>query len=212
LATILSHIENESIALVTRKKSANDRASDSTSDDQSEPRKSRSGARNLEVAHAGDGIWEFIHPRCATKRQDDIEEVEKMIAAGETEIALDELRWLLSECRDFLAAHKLLGDLALAAGDFRLARGHYGYAYQLGIAAIDRAGTIDALPSDLAANQVFFAAGQGLVDCLTKLGKRRLAQEVAARLLKLDQRDLLKIKQIVRSNQVVRKHRRKGKH
>ncbi len=107
------------------------------------------------------------------KRQDDIEEVEKMIAAGETEIALDELRWLLSECRDFLAAHKLLGDLALAAGDFRLARGHYGYAYQLGIAAIDRAGTIDALPSDRAANQAFFAAGQGLVNCLTKLGKHR---------------------------------------
>jgi len=146
------------------------------------------------------------------KRQDDIEEVEKMIAAGETEIALDELRWLLCECRDFLAAHKLLGDLALAAGDFRLARGHYGYAYKLGIAAIDRPGTIDALPSDRAANQAFFAAGQGLVNCLTQLGKPGLAKEVAARLLKLDQRDLLKIKQIVRSNQVVRNGRRRRNH
>ena len=107
--------------------------------------------------------------------------------------------WLLSECRDFLVAHKLLGDLAVAAGDFRLARGHYGYAYQLGIAAIDRAGTIDALPSDRAANQAFFAAGQGLVNCLTKLGKHGMAKEVAARLLKLDQRDLLQINQIVRA-------------
>ncbi len=61
-----------------------------------------------------------------------------MVAAGETEIARDELRWLLSECHDFLAAHKLLGDLALADNDVRLARGHFGYAYQIGLKAIER--------------------------------------------------------------------------
>ena len=28
-----------------------------------------------------------------------------MIDGGETECAVDELRWLLEECRDFIAAH-----------------------------------------------------------------------------------------------------------
>ena len=121
------------------------------------------------------------------------EEVEKMIAAGEMEIAQDELRWLLSECHDFIAAHKMLGDVALAAGDFRLARGHFGYAYQLGMQAIDRCGKVDSLPSDRPSNQPFFAAGHGVVTCLLKLGKRGLAKEIAERLLKLDPRDLLRV-------------------
>lgn len=35
--------------------------------------------------------WEFVHPRCSRKRREDIEEVEAMVEAGETEIAHDEL-------------------------------------------------------------------------------------------------------------------------
>jgi tetratricopeptide (TPR) repeat protein len=165
--------------------------------------------RKLEVARSVDGAWEFVHPNCARARQDDIEEVEKMIAADEMEIAQDELRWLLSECHDFLAAHKVLGDLAIAAGDLRLARGHYGYAYQLGIQAIDRAGKVDSLLSDRSANQMFFAAGHGLVSCLVQLGKRDLASAALERLTKLDPRDLLQIKQIMASNQLARKRRRR---
>ena len=120
-----------------------------------------------------------------------------MIAAGEMEIAQDELRWLLSDCHDFIAAHKMLGDVALAAGDFRLARGHFGYAYQLGMQAIDRCGKVDLLPSDRLSNQPFFAAGHGAVRCLLKLGKRGLAKEIAERLLKLDPRDLLHVQTVL---------------
>ena len=150
--------------------------------------------RKVEVAQAADGAWELVHPRCARTRQEDIEEVEKMIAGGEMEIAQDELRWLLSECHDFIAAHKMLGDVALAAGDFRLARGHFGYAYQLGMQAIDRCGKVDSLPSDRPSNQPFFVAGYGVVTCLLKMGKRGLAKEIAERLLKLDPRDLLRVR------------------
>src|SRR5262249_47746895 len=122
----------------------------------------------LSVGAAENGTFQFIHPRCARKRREDIEEVIQMIEAGETEIARDELHWLLSECHDFLEAHKLLGDLAAADNDLRLARGHYGYAYQLGIQAIDRASQVPSLPYGNEANRAFFEAGRGLVQCLLK--------------------------------------------
>lgn len=132
-----------------------------------------------------------MHPRCARARQEDIEEVLTMIAAEEHEIATDELRWLLAECHDFLEAHKLLGDLALVESDFKLARGHYGYAYQLGLKAIDAAGPISSLPYRHTANRAFFDAGRGLVRCLEKLGKKRMARDVVVRLLQLDGGDPL---------------------
>ncbi|MFM7243953.1 MAG: hypothetical protein ACKO40_07220, partial [Planctomycetaceae bacterium] len=72
----------------------------------------RGGKEKLAVARrdtpAGPA-WEFVHPRCSRTRKDDIEEVEAMVEAGETEIAHEELVWLLSECPDFLEAHVQLG-------------------------------------------------------------------------------------------------------
>ena len=51
-------------------------------------------------------------------------------------MAIDELRWLLEVCRDMIEAHFLLGKLAVEAEhDVPLARGHFGYAYQLGVKA-----------------------------------------------------------------------------
>ena len=76
--------------------------------------------------------WELVHPRSAIQRADDIEEVRTMIAAGEHEIAQDELLWLLGGCHDFIEAHRLLGELALTDGDANLARGHFGIAFTLG--------------------------------------------------------------------------------
>ncbi len=118
-----------------------------------------------------------------------------MVAAGEREIARDELRWLLSECHDFLAAHKLLGDLALADNDVRLARGHFGYAYQIGLKAIERADA-KLLPYSHDGNRPFFEAGKGLAQCLLKLGKRGLARDVLRRLLELDPSDSLKVRNL----------------
>lgn len=151
-------------------------------------------AAKLSVSQNADSSWQFAHPRCALARLEDLEEVEEMIAAGEIEIARDELRWLLAECHNFLAAHKLLGDLALADNDLRLARGHYGYAYQIGLQAIDANPQVKLLPYSVAANQAFFQAGRGLASCLAKLAKPRLARDVIARLLQLDPSDPLQLR------------------
>jgi hypothetical protein len=151
-------------------------------------------SRNRErLSQTGDGSWQLVNPRCALSRQEDIAEVEQMIAAGEAEIARDELRWLLAECRDFIGAHKLLGDLAVADNDFRLARGHYGYAYQIGMKAIESAGRAIALPYRHEPNQGFFQAGRGLAICLNKLGKQRTARDVISGLMKLDPSDPMKL-------------------
>ena len=82
----------------------------------------------------------FVHPRCVRDRAEDLEEVRVMIEAGELEIAVDELRWLLSGCAEFIAAHVLLGELAVAMhDDLPLARGHFGAGYQLGLQTLRRA-------------------------------------------------------------------------
>ena len=138
-----------------------------------------------------------MHPRCAKARAEDIDEVREMIAASETDVARDELRWLLDECHDFIEAHALLGDLAFAESDFKLARGHYGYAYQLGLRAIEQTKDVTRVSGDNPANQPFFHGGQGLVRCLVKMGKRGLAQDAANRLLQLDPADPLGLRSIL---------------
>jgi tetratricopeptide (TPR) repeat protein len=152
---------------------------------------------SLRIRRVSEHAWELLHPRCATARREDIEEVHKMIAAGETEIACDELRWLLDECHDFIKAHALLGDLAFAENDLKLARGHYGYAYQLGLRVIEQSSDITRLPANLAANEPFFHAGQGLIRCLAKMGKGGLAQEIAKRLIELDPADPLDLRSLL---------------
>src|SRR4051812_10256221 len=94
-------------------------------------KRAQKSSQLVSVVRLDDGTWEFKEPRCAKARREDMEEVQQMIDAGEVEIALDELRWLLNGCQDFMAAHRTLGDLAVETGDLRLARGHYGYAYQI---------------------------------------------------------------------------------
>jgi hypothetical protein len=146
---------------------------------------------------AADNVWELVHPRCARDRADDLEEVQKMIDAGETEIARDELLWLLNGCSDCLLAHKMLGELALADSDVRLARGHFGYAFEIGAKALDRAGAKGNLAYCLPANQAFFEAGKGLAFCLRELGKSALAAEVVARLMACDPSDPLGVRKLL---------------
>jgi len=146
---------------------------------------------SIRVCRAGEDGWELVHPRCAKARAEDIEEVQKMIAAGEMDVARDELRWLLDECHDFIEAHLLLGDLAVAENDLKLARGHYGYAYQLGLRAIEQTTDATHLSANTPANRPFFHAGKCLVQCLLKMGKRGLAQDVVKRIVQLDPTDPL---------------------
>ena len=147
--------------------------------------------RLQEQRDASGTAWEFVHPRCARKRRDDIEEVEAMVAAGEAEIARDELVWLLSECPDFLEAHLHLGLIALEDDDPKLARGHFGRAYELGLRALEAAGSPRPLPYALAGNRPFFEAAKGLVHCLVATGRLTVAQDVVRRTTALDPTDPL---------------------
>jgi hypothetical protein len=144
-----------------------------------------------------DTVWEFLHPRCALERADDIEEVETILTAGENEIAMDELRWLLSGCSDFIQGHRMLGELALASGDLQLARGHFGFAFHAGAKAWKKAGKPAPLPYGRAANRDFFESGKGLAHCLIGAEKREMAEEVVHVLLQCDPTDPLGVKKLL---------------
>jgi tetratricopeptide (TPR) repeat protein len=120
-----------------------------------------------------------------------------MIEMGEYDVALDELRWLLNGCGDCIEAHRLLGELALLNDDLKLARGHFGYAYEIGVAAIDQARAAGPFPYERASNQAFLECGKGLASCLTDLGKTSLARQVLERLVQFDPTDPLGAKQML---------------
>jgi hypothetical protein len=164
----------------------------------SQRRKPGISSSGLTIRRSDDGrSWVFVHPRCARDRVEDLDEVRAMIEAGESDIALDELRWLLSGCAEFIAAHVLLGDLARDAGDLNLARGHYGAGYQLGLQTWRRAKMPRPVLYSQAANRPLFEAGRGLVWALEKLGKSPMAEEVVATLIELDSSDPLDLRRML---------------
>ncbi|MDZ4779472.1 MAG: tetratricopeptide repeat protein, partial [Planctomycetia bacterium] len=113
--------------------------------------------------------------------------------------AREELRWLLEGCRDLLAAHRLLGEIALEEGDAKLARAHFGYAFQLGVDALAQAGDPGPLLYQRPANQGFFQAGKGLAWSFQQLGQPDKAREIAERLLALDPADALNFRTMLAS-------------
>jgi hypothetical protein len=153
----------------------------------------------LSLRRSTDGrSWMLVHPRCVRDRAEDLDEVRAMIEAGEFDVALDELRWLLSDCPEFIAAHALLGELAAAMNDdLSLARGHFGAGYQLGLQTLRRAKMPRPLLYSQPANRPFFEAGRGLVWTLEKLGRRDMADEIVETLLQLDPTDPLHVKALV---------------
>lgn len=132
--------------------------------------------------------YALLKPVCAFEREEDLDEVRSMIAGGEPEIARDELLYLVADCRAFLEAHNILGELALEDEDIALARGHYGFAYELGLESIgsDFRGL---LPADREYNREFFLAGRGLARCLIARGERNEGKGVLERLAVLDPRE-----------------------
>jgi hypothetical protein len=151
----------------------------------------------MRIRRVGDEGWELVHPRCACDRAEDVEEVQAMIAAGEIEIARDEIRWLLEGCHDFIEAHKLLGELAYAERDLPLARGHFGYAFRIGHQAIERAGNPRPVPYRLPGNQPFHESGKALVLCLLELDRRDMAINVIEQMLSYDPSDPLDVRQML---------------
>lgn len=120
-----------------------------------------------------------------------------MLTMGEAEIAQEELRWLLSDCPDLITAHQSLGEMALEAEDYSLARGHFGHAYRVGLKAWQQAKKPRPLPYSREANQPFFESGKGLIFCLKKLDKREMAAEVVDVLLACDPSDPLGLRQLL---------------
>lgn len=120
-----------------------------------------------------------------------------MLEAGELEIARDELVWLLSECPDFLDAHVQLGVIALEEGDAKLARGHFGRAYELVLRAIEAAGARGPLPYALPGNRVFYEAAKGLAHALMSMGRKGMAADVGRRATQLDPADTLGIRGVI---------------
>jgi hypothetical protein len=130
----------------------------------------------------------LLEPFTAIDRKEDIDEVRKMIAGGELEIARDELLYLVSDCRGFLEAHNLLGELALEEEDISLAQGHFGFAYEIGIGSLppDFKGE---LPANKEYNGAFFLSGRGVARCLIARGQHEKGREVLEQLAKLDPRE-----------------------
>lgn len=148
------------------------------------------GLRRIE---GGEG-FELVYPRCVTQREADMEEVRLMLDAGEFDVARDELRWLLDGCQPLLEAHKLLGEIAMTENDMALARGHFGYAWQLGTAALPKDGMV-RLPYDRPANQPLLESGKGLAWALMQAGEKDLAAEVVGQILRFDPADPLKVRE-----------------
>jgi hypothetical protein len=118
-----------------------------------------------------EGEFELIHPTKVEETREDYDEGIELWKEGDPESARDALRYALSACHANLWAHVALGRIALA--DFRdpsLARGHFGYAFELGQRALPRDFS-GRLPADRPANQPFYEALDGLVECLKALGQ-----------------------------------------
>ena len=154
------------------------------------PQRAASGV-SVERARSGQG-WSLVHPACVRDSAEDLDEVREMIAAGETDVAIDELRWLVQYCTDFIEAHYLLGKLAVEANqDVPLGRAHFGFGYQLGARALERAGRPTPVPALHPANRPFYDSGRGLAWSLAELGKSEMSLEVIEYLLRCDPADPL---------------------
>jgi hypothetical protein len=115
----------------------------------------------------------------------DYEEGMELWRAGDPEAARDALRFALQGCGDNLWVHVALGRIALEEfHDPSLARGHFGYAYELALRAIppDFRGR---LVTDRVMNQPFYEAAEGLATCYEALEKRTDAEEVRATIARL---------------------------
>ncbi|MHB8897366.1 MAG: hypothetical protein ACYC6Y_01320 [Thermoguttaceae bacterium] len=158
----------------------------------------RGSSDAIQIRRAADGkSYQFHFPPSVRQREEDMEEVHKMLAAGETEIAVEELRWLVGGCQDLLEGHQLLGQIAAEQGDRDLARAHLGYAYQLGFDALPKQGLDGPLPHANKANRPFHEAAASLARILQDLGETNMAREIALQLITLDPADPLGVKEIL---------------
>ena len=133
------------------------------------------------------GIWlaplsgndySLSHPKCVEEMEPDYEEGIEFWREGDPEAARDALRYALQGCGDNLWVHVALGKIALQEDrDPNLARGHFGYAFELAQKAIP-ANFAGRLPIEHPANEPLYEAIDGLIACYEALAQPRLAEEV----------------------------------
>jgi hypothetical protein len=117
-----------------------------------------------------------VHPACVEEAEPDYEEGMELWRAGDAEEARDALRFALGICRDNLWVHAALGRIALEAfQDPTLARGHFGYVFELVSRALPPSFQ-GGLSPDRRANRPLYDAIDGLIACC---GALRLPSEVA---------------------------------
>jgi tetratricopeptide (TPR) repeat protein len=133
------------------------------------PRPKRPGG--LRLRRIGGDNFEFDHPRCVLEMELDYAEGIELWQAGDPEAARDALRYALQGCGDNLWVHVALGRIALDEfKDPSLARGHFGYAFELAERAIPP-GFTGRFPRDREANRPFYETVDGLLACYEALGK-----------------------------------------
>ncbi len=133
------------------------------------------------------GIWlvrlnasEFAlsHPKCIQEMEPDYEEGIELRREGDFEAARDALRYALQGCGDNIWVHVALGQIALEDfNDPGLARGHFGYGFELAEKAIPRDFS-GRIPREHPANRPLYDAIDGLIACHEKLGQPALAAEL----------------------------------
>ena len=128
----------------------------------------RGGGLNLRLL--GGDQYELIHPGCVEEMRPDYEEGLEIWKAGEAEEARDALRFALQGCGDNIWVHVALGKIALESfNDPTLARGHFGYGFELARKALP-ADFTGKLPRHRPANRPFYEALEGLIACDRALG------------------------------------------
>jgi hypothetical protein len=138
------------------------------------------------LRQVGGDVHELTHPRCVEEMAPDYEEGLELWREGDVEAARDALRYALGGCRDSIWIHVALGKLALEADrDPNLARGHFGYAFELAEPAI--AGNFRGrLPRERSANAPLFEAIDGLIVCYEALQQPKMAAELRDLARRLD--------------------------
>jgi tetratricopeptide (TPR) repeat protein len=143
-----------------------------------QPPKTRRGG--LSVARLGGNDFELVHPRCVREMELDYEEGIELWKAGDFEAARDALRYALQGCGDNVWVHVALGRIALDdLRDVALARGHFGYAFELAERALPH-GFQGRLPRHRPANRPLYDAIDGLSACYKALGKQAEADKLLA--------------------------------
>jgi hypothetical protein len=141
----------------------------------------------LRLRTLGGGDFELDHPRCVREMELDYAEGLELWKAGDPDAARDALRYALQGCGDNLWVHVALGRIALDEfKDPLLARGHFGYGFELAERALPP-GFSGRLPRDREANRPFYEAIEGLLACYEALARpdeaaalRTLAARLAA--------------------------------